>query len=98
MSGLFPEKIPLVIDTKGPEIRTNPSDYKVAVKKGDHISIRGDKTKSSTPDCIYVNYEHFVEEIQPGKKILIDDGDIEFIVVEKIDDALDMHCDKRRDC
>ena len=81
-------KIPLVIDTKGPEIRTNPSDYKVAVKKGDHIAIRGDKTKSSTPDCIYVNYEHFVEEIHPGKKILIDDGDIEFIVVEKIEGAL----------
>jgi pyruvate kinase len=82
------EKIPLILDTKGPEIRTTASDYKVAVKKGEHIMFRGDASKSSTPECIYVNYDGFVGEIHPGKKILIDDGDIEFIVVEKQDDAL----------
>jgi pyruvate kinase len=82
------DHIPLVLDTKGPEIRTTPSDYKIAIKKGDHIMFRGNSTMSTTPECIYVNYDHFVEEIQPGKKILIDDGDIEFIIVEKQDDAL----------
>lgn len=82
------EKIPLMLDTKGPEIRTTPSDYKVAVKKGDHIKIKGDPTLSSTPECIYVNYAHFAAEMTPGKKILIDDGELEFIVVEKSADAL----------
>jgi len=82
------DKIPLILDTKGPEIRTTASDYKVAVKKGDHIIIKGDATKNSTPECIYVNYNGFVEEIQAGNKILIDDGEIEFIVIEKKGDAL----------
>src|SRR5512142_852396 len=51
------DKIAIMLDTKGPEIRTTPSDYKVAVKKGDRILIRGNSKKSSTPDCIYVNYD-----------------------------------------
>ena len=30
----------------------------------------------------------FAEEVQPGNKILIDDGEIEFEVIEKKDDSL----------
>ncbi|HEX2394207.1 MAG TPA: pyruvate kinase [Bacteroidales bacterium] len=82
------DKIALMLDTKGPEIRTTPSDYKVDIKKGDHILFRGDPSKGSTPDCIYVNYERFVQEVAIGKKILIDDGEIEFVVIERKDDAL----------
>ena len=82
------DKIPLILDTKGPEIRTTASDYKVDVKHGDKIRIMGDSTKSTTPECIFVSYNDFVNELEPGKKILIDDGDIEFEVLEKSGDAL----------
>ncbi|HLO57734.1 MAG TPA: pyruvate kinase [Bacteroidales bacterium] len=82
------DKIALMLDTKGPEIRTTASDYKVSVKKGDRILIRGNAAKASAPDCIYVNYNNFVNEIEIGRKILVDDGDIEFVVVSKQDDAL----------
>jgi pyruvate kinase len=77
------DKIPIILDTKGPEIRTTPSDYKVDVKKGGYINFMGDSSKSSTPDCIYVNYDLFVNSIQTGHKILVDDGEIEFEVIEK---------------
>jgi pyruvate kinase len=82
------DKIPIILDTKGPEIRTTPSDYKVAVKKGDHIHFMGDPAKSSTPDCIYVNYNKFVDSIEAGHKILVNDGEIEFEVIEKSDKIL----------
>jgi pyruvate kinase len=82
------DKIALMLDTKGPEIRTTASDYKVSVKKGDRILIKGDASKQSTPECIYLNYNNFVNEIEIGRKILVDDGDIEFVVVSKQDDAL----------
>ena len=82
------DKIAVILDTKGPEIRTTASDYKVAVKKGDTILIRGGMARQTTPECIYVTYEHFVSEVDPGRKILIDDGDIEFEVLEIKDDAL----------
>jgi pyruvate kinase len=82
------DKIALILDTKGPEIRTTASDYKVAVNKGDTIMIKGGSTGYTTPDCIYVSYDHFVQEVEKGRKILIDDGDIEFEVIEKKEDAL----------
>jgi pyruvate kinase len=77
------KKIAVIIDTKGPEIRTTASDYKVSVKKGDRINLMGDPSKNSTPDCIFVNYGNFVEEVGPGEKILVDDGDIELEVMER---------------
>ena len=65
------DKIALILDTKGPEIRTTPSDYKVAVKKGDHILIKGDATKNSTPDCIYVIITILLKKFNPAKKFLL---------------------------
>ncbi len=82
------DKIALMLDTKGPEIRTNQSEYKIDLKTGDHIMIRGDDSLASTPDCIYVSHNNFVNEITVDKKILIDDGDIELIVHKKEGDAL----------
>lgn len=77
------DKLALMIDTKGPEIRTNDSDYKIDLKKGDIVSVKGDPACPSTPECICVSHVRFVEEVKPGQKILIDDGDIELEVMER---------------
>lgn len=82
------DKIAILIDTKGPEIRTNPSNEVIEVKTGDKILIKGEQGKSNTKDCIYVSYPGFVNEVSVGSNILIDDGEIEFTVKEKTDDAL----------
>jgi pyruvate kinase len=82
------DKIPLIIDTKGPEIRTTVSEHKIPVNKGDRILIKGDPTQISDQDCIYVNYNNFVHDVEIGKKILIDDGDLEFEVIDKQQDTL----------
>ncbi len=83
------DTIAILIDTKGPEIRTNPLKEKFAVKYGDIINIAGSKTKESTQELIQVNYEYFVRDIPKGSKILIDDGELELIVEEKHDDFLE---------
>ncbi|MFC2138466.1 pyruvate kinase [Bacteroidota bacterium] len=77
------DKIAILIDTKGPEIRTNKSDNNIDVKQGDTILIQGDPEKISTSDVIYVSYKNFTDEVLVGSHILIDDGDIDFIVNEK---------------
>lgn len=82
------DKIALMLDTKGPEIRTNKSDYKIDLKKGDTIRLKGDSKSTSTPDCIFVSHDNFVNEIAVGNKILIDDGDIELVVLKKDADGL----------
>jgi pyruvate kinase len=77
------DKIPFLIDTKGPEIRTTNSETEVVVKTGDLIRIAGDPAKASSMDCIFVNYRDFVAQLEVGKKIMIDDGDIELLVKSK---------------
>ena len=52
------------------------------------MSLKGDKDKSSSRKCLYVTYENITQDVSPGDRILIDDGDIELCVVDKKKDAL----------
>ena len=76
------KNIAILIDTKGPEIRTCSTQDELNVKEGDTV------TFSATPienvsNNICVNYNKFVVDVNVGDHILIDDGDIEFTVLEK---------------
>ena len=77
------DRVPVMIDTKGPEIRTVDSDFSLAVIKGDLIKVAGDATRKSDKDFLYANYNGFVSLLDVGKRIMIDDGDIELVVKEK---------------
>ena len=80
-------RIPLLIDTKGPEVRTTVAENdRIELKSGDMIKVKGDINQISTHDCIYVSYPHFVRDLRVGDDILIDDGEIDLKVVSK-DDA-----------
>ncbi len=78
------DKIAILIDTKGPEIRTFKVDPPLEVKAGDQIRVSG-KFDCSEGTMLAVNYDLFQEKLEPGDKILIDDGDIELTVLEKGD-------------
>jgi pyruvate kinase len=82
------EKIALLLDTKGPEVRTTKSDLKIEVSKGDIIKVKGDSTKSSDTNFVYVSHNNFVNEVNIGAQILIDDGELELIVDKKEADFL----------
>lgn len=82
------DKIALLLDTKGPEIRTTKADEKIPVKGKQLIKMKGDPNGISSPDMIYVSYPKFEEDVPVGSFILIDDGDIELEVVGKENDAL----------
>jgi pyruvate kinase len=83
------DKIAILLDTKGPEIRTTICDSPIQLKKGSRISIVGDPDKKSTGDTIYVSYKTFSSDIPTGSVILIDDGDLELKAVRKNGDALE---------
>jgi pyruvate kinase len=89
------DQIALMIDTKGPEIRITEMQEEIPVKCGDIISVKGNKNKSSSDECLFVNYDDFVEDMSSGDRILIDDGDIELCVISKNDDSLT--CEVRND-
>jgi len=82
------EKLPILIDTKGPEIRTMPLAKPMEVNAGDLISIKGTRKKDVQEGVLYVSYPKFAKEVPVGKSILIDDGEIELIVEQVQDDTL----------
>lgn len=83
------DKIAILIDTKGPEIRTTFCDSPLALKKGNIIKIAGDPDKKTTDNEICVNYNSFSSDIPLGSLILIDDGELEFKVIRKSGNALE---------
>ena len=83
------DQIALLIDTKGPEVRTCDIVVPVRVGKGELIFMTGDRTLVAEK-LIHVSYEHFVRDVQIGDKILVDDGDVELIVRDKKENCLEL--------
>lgn len=79
----FGTHVALMLDTKGPEIRTHLfKDGKVQIEKGTTVSvymneIEGDATKFS------VTYPGLINDVEVGGTILVDDGYLELKILEK---------------
>ncbi|MBQ2937311.1 MAG: pyruvate kinase [Clostridia bacterium] len=78
------KSVALMLDTKGPEIRTGKlesGDEKVLIEEGQEFTfvnedIIGNNTKTS------VSYKNLYQDVKPGATLLVDDGAIEFEVLE----------------
>ncbi|MBE9488383.1 MAG: pyruvate kinase, partial [Bacteroidetes bacterium] len=85
------EKIAILIDTKGPEIRTTKcaEDEGISVEVGDRIVVRGGELDDiSTREVVYLNEKNITKNITIGDVLLIDDGDIKLDVVDKKGDDI----------
>ena len=83
------DKIALLIDTKGPEIRTRMVEVPVRVEKGEMIYMSGNLSATSDKKLVHVSYENFARDINIGAKILID-GEVELVVRDKKGDMLEL--------
>ncbi|MDR2926954.1 MAG: pyruvate kinase [Cytophagaceae bacterium] len=81
-------KIAILIDTKGPEIRTTKCVGNISLKAGDTVRIIGNPSMETTAECIHVSYISIVDDIAVGSHILIDDGEIDMVVVDSDGDSL----------
>lgn len=81
-------KIAILLDTKGPEIRTCDAVEPLTVKFGDTVRIKGAPGELSHDDVICVSHKDFVRDVPEGSSILIDDGDIALAVIGKDDEYL----------
>jgi len=81
--------IALLMDTKGPEIRTTVAENdSIELFEGDLVKIMGKPELISTHDCIAVNYPFFVRDLHVDDNILFDDGEIDLKVESKGEDFL----------
>jgi pyruvate kinase len=77
----------ILVDTKGPEIRTKNISEPIKISKGEKIIIKsGDE--QSRMGMLVVDYLHFTRDIPVGSSVLIDDGELELTIVDKVDDHL----------
>lgn len=79
------DRIGIVIDTKGPEVRTREIDTPIPVETGETVRI---VRTEPTGKAFCVSYPRFVDEVPVGALILIEDGTIELEVVQKNPDEL----------
>ncbi|MCH5328829.1 MAG: pyruvate kinase [Coprobacter sp.] len=82
--------IALLMDTKGPEMRTTAiaDDGRVHFFPGDRVKMTGNPDELTTRQCISISYPQFVQDLTTESRILVDDGEIEFTVLEKHSDYL----------
>ena len=83
------DKIALLIDTKGPEIRTTICDNPISLSKGSIILVKGDPDGKTTDKIICVSYTPFASDVPVGSSILIDDGDLELKAIRRTGDCLE---------
>ena len=81
-------QIGLLLDTKGPEIRTCDADEPLSVKCGDKIKIKGGSGTKSAGDMVCVSHDGFVQDVPVGSSVLIDDGDVALAVEAKDEECL----------
>ena len=76
----------IVLDTKGPEIRTiklvNGEDVKIVA--GQNFTFTTDKTVIGDATRVAVTYEGFTSDLKAGDTVLVDDGLLEFTVKEVV--------------
>lgn len=84
------DKIALLIDTKGPEVRTTVCDGPINLSKDEYVKIIGDPEMRTNQSVIAVTYPDFAYDVPVGSQILIDDGILELHVKGK--DGTTLEC------
>lgn len=81
IAGELNRHIPILLDTKGPEIRLKDFENgSVVVEKGSLFTFDTDKETPGTKERIGLTYDKLAKNVEAGTKILVDDGKIELKV------------------
>jgi pyruvate kinase len=76
--------IGILIDTKGPEVRTTDVAEPIKYKEGDVVKIFGRPEMETSHDIINVSYSDITKDVKVGDRILIDDGSLALTVMENV--------------
>lgn len=74
----------ILLDTKGPEIRTGDLKTPIEVKAGEKVVLTVDGSEYEVTGKLGVNYDGFIDDVDVGEKILVDNGVMNFRVLEKV--------------
>jgi len=79
----------ILADLQGPKLRVGVMTEGVVVNKGDVITFQTAEDVIGTAERVYMNYKQFPNDVNPGERILLDDGKLMFEVIEtnKVDEV-----------
>ncbi len=72
----------ILADLQGPKLRVGVMKEDVVVNKGDIITFQTAEDVPGTAERVYMNYKEFPRDVNPGEKILLDDGKLIFEALE----------------
>ncbi|MFT3794362.1 pyruvate kinase [Flavobacterium sp.] len=72
----------ILADLQGPKLRVGVMKEDVVVHNGDLITFQTAEDVPGTADRVYMNYKEFPKDVNPGERILLDDGKLIFEAVE----------------
>ena len=88
------DRIGIMLDTKGPEMRTRNVDDQIDIKIGDKIRIVTKVVNETEIPEFEVNYDGFVAEAPIDAVILINDGKVKLRIIEKTAQYLLCHVEQ----
>jgi pyruvate kinase len=69
-------------DLQGPKLRVGVMKEDVVVSRGDIVIFQTAEDVPGTADNVYMNYKAFPNDVNPGERVLLDDGKLIFEVLE----------------
>ncbi|XP_010442845.1 PREDICTED: plastidial pyruvate kinase 2 [Camelina sativa] len=79
--------IAIMLDTKGPEVRSGDLPQPIMLDPGQEFTFTIERGVS-TPSCVSVNYDDFVNDVEAGDMLLVDGGMMSFMVTSKTKDSV----------
>ena len=72
----------ILADLQGPKLRVGIMGNEVVVSKGDTITFETGKEFKGDKNRVFMTYDNFPKDVNPGERVLLDDGKLIFEVVE----------------
>ncbi|XP_054790843.1 plastidial pyruvate kinase 2-like [Prosopis cineraria] len=79
--------ISIMLDTKGPEVRSGDLPQPIMLTPGQEFTFTIQRGVG-TPDCVSVNYDDFVNDVEVGDMLLVDGGMMSLMVKSKTGDSV----------
>ncbi|KAK1415215.1 hypothetical protein QVD17_30988 [Tagetes erecta] len=79
--------IAIMLDTKGPEVRSGDLPQAVTLVSGQEFTFTI-KRGVGTSECVSVNYDDFVNDVEAGDMLLVDGGMMSLLVKSKTEDSV----------
>ncbi|KAL9237362.1 hypothetical protein vseg_011920 [Gypsophila vaccaria] len=79
--------IAIMLDTKGPEVRSGDLPQPLYLKSGQEFTFTIQRGVG-TAECVSVNYDDFVNDVEVGDTLLVDGGMMSFLVKSKTEDSV----------